>query len=164
MSFKKLKIIYIYIYIYISIVSTIDHIKLNRLWLFILLRSGICSLLVFVDKPSPPQGPLEALETSPTAITVQWKPPLDDGGAKIKGYILEKKPKKFEKWLRVPGTIPADETQGTTKNLEPGDEYDFRVIAVNANGESEPFTTSKSITAKYSFGESILRATIHSRV
>ena len=135
-----------------------------NLWLFILLRSGICFLLIFVDKPLPPQGPLEALETSPTAITVQWKPPLDDGGAKIKGYILEKKPKGSKKWQRVPGTIPADETQGTAKNLEPGEEYDFRVVAVNANGESEPLTTSESIKAKYPFGESILRAAIHSRI
>ena len=30
-----------------------------------------------LDRPSPPQGPLKALETSPTAIAMQWKPPKE---------------------------------------------------------------------------------------
>ena len=106
-----------------------------------------------LDRPSPPQGPLEALETSPTAITVQWKPPKDNGGSKLQGYILEKKPKGSKKWSKVPGIILPTETQGTAKNLEPGEEYDFRVMAVNENGESEPLETSESIKAKYPFGE-----------
>jgi hypothetical protein len=38
-------------------------------------------------------------------------------------------------------------------NLEPGQEYKFRVMAVNAEGESEPLEADKSIIAKNPFGK-----------
>ena len=39
--------------------------------------------MTVLDKPSSPQGPLEAVDTSPDAITVAWKPPKDNGGSRI---------------------------------------------------------------------------------
>ena len=69
------------------------------------------------------------------------------------GYVLEKKPKGSNKWQKVPGKIGPDDTEATARNLEPGEEYDFRVMAVNENGESEPLTTTGPIKAKYPFGE-----------
>jgi len=111
---------------------------------------------VISDKPSSPQGPLEATDTNPEAITVQWKPPKDDGGSKIQGYVLEKKLKGSNKWQKVPGKIGPDETKASAKNLEAGEEYDFRVMAVNENGESEPLTTSGPIKAKFPFGMYII--------
>ena len=104
------------------------------------------------DAPSAPQGPLEATETTPTAITLQWKPPKDDGGSKIQKYVLEKKPKGSNKWQHVPVNIAPDETEATARNLDEGQEYDFRVMAVNQNGESEPLVTTEGIKAKYPFG------------
>jgi Fibronectin type III domain len=114
--------------------------------------------LLFIDAPGSPQGPLEAIDTTPSAITLQWKPPKDDGGARIQKYVLEKKPKGSNKWQRVPVTIAPDETQATAKNLDEGQEYDFRVMAVNENGESAPLTTTEAIKAKYPFGESFYKA------
>jgi Fibronectin type III domain len=109
--------------------------------------------IVFIpDAPSAPQGPLEAIDTSPSAITLQWKPPLDDGGSRIQKYVLEKKPKGSNKWQRVPVNILPNETEATAKNLEEGQEYDFRVMAVNENGESAPLATTEPIKAKYPFG------------
>lgn len=104
------------------------------------------------DKPSSPEGPLEVLETTPTAITLEWKPPKDNGGSKIERYVLEKKPKGSNRWQKCPGNISPDDTQATAKNLDEGEEYDFRVIAVNENGESEPLVTSGPVKAKYPFG------------
>jgi len=106
-----------------------------------------------LDKPSPPQGPLEVLDTSPTAITLAWNPPKDTGGSPIQNYVLEKKPKGSKNWSKVPGKIAPDETQVTAKNLEPGEEYEFRVVAVNENGESDPLVTSSSVKAKHPFGK-----------
>jgi len=108
---------------------------------------------VYADKPSAPQGPLEAVETTPTAIKLQWQPPKDDGGAKIERYVLEKKPKGSNKWTKCPGHIGPDETEATAKNLDEGEEYDFRVMAVNPEGESEPLVTTAPIKAKYPFGK-----------
>src|ERR1700761_6859395 len=108
--------------------------------------------LTVTDKPGAPEGPLEAIDTRPDSITLQWKPPKDDGGSKIEKYVLEKKPKGSNKWQKVPGTIGPNDTQATAKNLDDGQEYDFRVMAVNANGESEPLVTSGPIKAKFPFG------------
>ena len=41
------------------------------------------------------------------------------------------------------------------ENLQPGQEYKFRVMAVNAEGESEPLDADKSIIAKNPYGECI---------
>jgi hypothetical protein len=38
-------------------------------------------------------------------------------------------------------------------NLQPGQEYKFRVMAVNAEGESEPLEADKTIIAKNPFGK-----------
>jgi len=112
--------------------------------------SGVSCAIV--DKPGSPQGPLEAVETTPSAIKLQWKPPKDDGGSRIERYVLEKKPKGSNKWTKCPGHIGPDETEATAKNLEEGQEYDFRVVAVNQEGESEPLVTTEPIKAKYPFG------------
>ena len=109
--------------------------------------------LIPTDKPSPPEGPLEAIETTPNSISLQWKPPKDNGGSRIQKYVLEKKPKGSNKWTKVPVSIGPEETQATAKNLEEGEEYDFRVMAVNENGESVPLTTTEPIKAKYPFSK-----------
>jgi len=124
---------------------------MEHFFLFLIMLQE-CSLS---DKPKSPEGPLEAVDTSPDAITVQWKPPKHDGGSKIKGYVLEKKPKGATKWQKVPGKIGPNDTTATAKNLEPGEEYEFRVVAVNDNGESDPLVTTQPIKAKYPFGKKL---------
>jgi len=113
-------------------------------------------VFLYADKPDKPQGPLEATETTPNAITVQWKPPKDTGGLPLDHYALEKRLKGSNKWTKCPGHIDPNETEATAKNLDEGQEYDFRVMAVNKEGESEPLVTSAPIKAKYPFGECIV--------
>ena len=57
------------------------------------------------DKPAPPEGPLEAVEVEADAITLEWKPPKDNGGARVQRYVLEKKAKGSGRWSKCPGII-----------------------------------------------------------
>ena len=43
------------------------------------------------------------------------------------------------------------------EDLEPGEEYEFRVCAVNENGVSEPLMSTKPIVAKFPFGNTRLK-------
>uniref|UniRef100_A0A915EMA6 Fibronectin type-III domain-containing protein n=1 Tax=Ditylenchus dipsaci TaxID=166011 RepID=A0A915EMA6_9BILA len=45
-------------------------------------------------------------------------------------------------------TVPADVLQATVPDLTKGEEYEFRVIAVNKGGPSDPSDPSKPIIAK----------------
>jgi len=58
----------------------------------------------------------------------------------------------WEKCAEVPGT----QTKGTAPNLTEGEEYEFRVIAVNKGGPGEPSDPSKNITAKARYRKSLL--------
>ena len=42
-----------------------------------------------VGRPDPPQGPLEVSDICKDGATLEWKPPLDDGGEPLTGYIVE---------------------------------------------------------------------------
>ena len=44
--------------------------------------------VIVLDKPGPPEGPLEATETTKDTVSLQWKPPKDNGGADITGALL----------------------------------------------------------------------------
>ena len=110
------------------------------------------------DKPSAPQGPLEVIETTPSAITLHWNPPTDDGGVSVDHYLLETKPSGSDEWTKRPVRIEPDETKGTVDDLDKGQEYDFRVVAINSQGQSEPLVTAAPIKAKYPFGKVIIRS------
>lgn len=48
------------------------------------------SILSVIDKPSPPQGPLDISDITPETCTLSWKAPFDDGGSPVTNYIVEK--------------------------------------------------------------------------
>lgn len=45
-------------------------------------------------------------------------------------------------------TVPGDSTNATVPNLTAGEEYEFRVIAVNKGGPSDPSDPSPAVIAK----------------
>lgn len=85
---------------------------------------------------------------------MSWKAPKDDGGEKINNYIVEKRKKGAGKWGKVSGL--AKEPTVQVRNLEPGTEYEFRVMAENNQGVSEPLETEKAILAKLPYGQLFL--------
>ncbi|VDP99495.1 unnamed protein product [Trichobilharzia regenti] len=93
-----------------------------------------------LDAPSAPGGPLEASDVSANEITLNWKAPSDDGGQPITNYILEKRPKGSDTWQKVSGFLKSP--NATVRNLDEGTEYEFRVMAENPLGISEPLDSS----------------------
>ena len=74
----------------------------------------------------------------------------DDGGSPVNNYIVEKKDKKSGKWTPVSKFVRG--TQYEVNDLDEGEEYEFRVSAVNDQGVSEPLVCDKPIIAKHPFG------------
>ena len=77
---------------------------------------------------------------------LRWAPPVNDGGRPVTGYQIEKRKKDgFSKWIKV-GETPQNEYRAT--NLDEGEEYEFRVSAINAVGVGEPSDPSKGVVAR----------------
>eukprot|EP00075_Anas_platyrhynchos_P011486 XP_027300739.1 immunoglobulin-like and fibronectin type III domain-containing protein 1 isoform X2 [Anas platyrhynchos] len=88
------------------------------------------------DKPQPPAGPLKIVESSANDITIQWKPPKDDGGKPVQSYIVERQEVGKGDWVALAET-PRSCTTFTTNKVERDMSYYFRVRAVNAEGTSD---------------------------
>ena len=67
--------------------------------------------------------------------------------------MVEKLNKATGRWVPVGKT---DDTEMDIKGLQEGEEYEFRVKAVNDEGESEPLKTDHSIIAKNPYGEFVV--------
>jgi titin len=104
--------------------------------------------------PLPPTGPLEISNISKDHATLAWKAPKDDGGHRVTGYIVERRDtsKGPDAWVSVAQSCK--ETTFTVPSLLDGHEYEFRVLAVNESGASEPLRSSAPIVAKLPFSMS----------
>uniref|UniRef100_H2YLF8 Titin n=1 Tax=Ciona savignyi TaxID=51511 RepID=H2YLF8_CIOSA len=99
-----------------------------------------------LDVPSPSPGQPQVTGVSRDAMTVFWEVPENDGGAVISKYILEKRSRTKKKWSKA----TSDEIGGNqyrVRGLREGQEYMFRVAAVNAAGQSEFSAPSDLILA-----------------
>ncbi|XP_028305150.1 titin-like [Gouania willdenowi] len=95
-------------------------------------KAVLCKVL---DRPGPPNGPLEVSGLSAEKCTLSWEPPLESGGAEVLYYIVEKC-----ETSRVSWTLVYDDMMATTckiTKLLKGNEYLFRVKAVNKYGQGE---------------------------
>jgi hypothetical protein len=106
-----------------------------------------------VAPPLPPTGPLEISNVSKDRATLSWKPPKDDGGSRVTGYVVERRDtsKGADAW--IPVTQSCKETTFTVPSLLDGHEYEFRVMAINENGTSEPLRSSAPVIAQLPFSK-----------
>lgn len=82
---------------------------------------------------------MKIVESSANDITIQWKPPKDDGGKPVQSYIVERQQVGEGgegDWVAL-GEIPRSCTTFTTNKVERDMSYYFRVRAVNAEGTSD---------------------------
>lgn len=81
-------------------------------------------------------------------IIIQWLKPETDGGAEISNYLVDKREKRSVRWTRVNKDVTIYDTRLKITNLMESCEYQFRVSAVNAAGNSEPSESSQYILCK----------------
>uniref|UniRef100_A0A671TUP3 Titin n=1 Tax=Sparus aurata TaxID=8175 RepID=A0A671TUP3_SPAAU len=96
------------------------------------------------EKPQPP-GKVSVVDVTCSTVTLAWEKPEHDGGSRISYYEIELAPKDSEAWS-VCASVKALETVVT--NLLKGEEYQFRVAAVNDKGKSDPRQLVQSVVAK----------------
>ncbi|XP_030587841.1 titin-like [Archocentrus centrarchus] len=113
---------------------------------------GTTSLPVNVkvlDRPGPPDGQMKVKVISAEKCNLHWNPPLNDGGATVSHYIIEKRETSRVTWTGVEAHVEALSYKVT--KLVPGKEYIFRIAAVNKFGvgeflESDPFIAQNPFT------------------
>uniref|UniRef100_A0A7N6BNA7 Titin n=1 Tax=Anabas testudineus TaxID=64144 RepID=A0A7N6BNA7_ANATE len=96
-----------------------------------------------LDRPGPPDGPLEVKGVTAEKCYLHWNHPSHDGGAGISHYIIEKRETSRLSWTVVEPKIQAISYKVT--KLLPGNEYIFRVTAVNKYGVGEPLESEPVI-------------------
>ena len=96
--------------------------------------------------PLPPSAP-EVVDWSEGHMDLEWKEPIDDGGSPITGYIIEKKARHSTEWVNVQ-QIEGIRCKGSVHGLTEGEEYQFRIIALNKAGPSEPGQPSRPKEAR----------------
>lgn len=107
-----------------------------------------------LDRPGKPDN-LRADEFAGDSLTLYWQPPKDDGGSPITNYIVEKKEARSPTWSKVSSYVTVPFVR--IRNLTLGHDYEFRVIAENLYGQSDPAITSEPIRARHPFGIKLIK-------
>jgi len=93
--------------------------------------------------PLPPGAP-NVVDWSERHMDIEWSVPLDDGGAPITAYHIEAKSKNEDDDWQLWETIDTNRTKASVQKLLKGREYQFRVIAMNKAGKSDPSHPSRT--------------------
>uniref|UniRef100_A0A8C4ZZV4 Myosin binding protein C, fast type b n=1 Tax=Gadus morhua TaxID=8049 RepID=A0A8C4ZZV4_GADMO len=94
-----------------------------------------------VDVPDPPQN-VKCLSVGEDSSSMVWEPPAFDGGAPLKGYLMERKKKGSSRWTKLNFDVYEATTYEAKRMIE-GVYYEMRVFAINSIGMSQPSITSK---------------------
>uniref|UniRef100_A0A8C9TPP0 Myosin-binding protein C, fast-type n=1 Tax=Scleropages formosus TaxID=113540 RepID=A0A8C9TPP0_SCLFO len=94
-----------------------------------------------VDVPDPPEA-VKCMSVGEDTATITWEPPKFDGGAPIKGYLMERKKKGSSRWTKLNFDFHTSTTYEAKRMIE-GVLYEMRVFAVNGIGISQPSLNSK---------------------
>lgn len=96
-----------------------------------------------LDRPGPPEGPLRVTDMTTEKCILSWLPPLHDGGGKIEYYTIQRRETSRLTWTNVATDLQVNRYK-VTKLLK-GNEYIFRVMAVNKYGVGEPLESEPAV-------------------
>jgi len=67
---------------------------------------------LFADPPGKPGAP-KIDDVDAESVSLSWDKPKDDGGDKVKGYVVEAKVKGSDKWVPLNPKTPCKDTKFT---------------------------------------------------
>lgn len=102
--------------------------------------------MLFVVPPGSPRS-LKVTKVGPDYVMLDWKAPLEDGGAKITNYKIEKCEDTSDEWVKVE-EVKSYDTSFKVEKLKENVGYYFAVSAKNEVGFGEPAETEDSAKPK----------------
>ena len=93
--------------------------------------------------PSAPRSVEVGLVTK-SSVSVSWS---IENEVEVDGYFVEHRQKKSARWVRS-NQLPTKQNRLTCPELAEGCEYEFRVVAVNEHGESQPSAATKFVLVR----------------
>ncbi len=90
---------------------------------------------------------LRVTHITSNAASIEWESPLDDGGAKITNYILEKRESGWRSW-EILTTLPPSVRECELENMSPAKDYFVRIRAVNRLGQGPATEINTPIRVK----------------
>ncbi|NWZ95996.1 TITIN protein, partial [Nesospiza acunhae] len=97
-----------------------------------------------LDTPGPVSD-FKVSDVTKMSCHLSWAPPENDGGSPVTHYVLQKREADRKTWATV--TAELKKTSFQIANLVPGNEYYFRVTAVNEYGSGVPSDIPKPVLA-----------------
>uniref|UniRef100_A0A8C7A2P4 Titin n=1 Tax=Nothoprocta perdicaria TaxID=30464 RepID=A0A8C7A2P4_NOTPE len=97
-----------------------------------------------LDTPGPPQN-LVVKDIKKDSALLSWEPPVIDGGAKVKNYVIDKRESTRKAFANV--SAKCGKTSFKVENLTEGAIYYFRVMAENEFGIGIPAETTDAVKA-----------------
>eukprot|EP00061_Rhincodon_typus_P014149 g41000.t1 len=102
-------------------------------------------IIVVLDRPGPPVGPVNISDVTESSVTLRWQPPTYDGGSQVTNYIVLKRETSTAAWSEVSATAVRSIIK--VMKLTTGEEYQFRIKAENRFGISDHID-SKCVVVK----------------
>uniref|UniRef100_A0A3Q3AYP7 Immunoglobulin-like and fibronectin type III domain-containing protein 1 n=1 Tax=Kryptolebias marmoratus TaxID=37003 RepID=A0A3Q3AYP7_KRYMA len=91
--------------------------------------------LTVLDKPTPPLGPVDIIESSASCIEFKWRPSKDSGGCSVTNYILERQQIGRNSWTKLGKIGPEPKYRDT--DVDHGRKYCYHIRAETDQGISE---------------------------
>ena len=105
------------------------------------------SFMVYISGlPGAPIGPLEVSAITSHTCQLNWSPPQFDGGSKVTHYVVERRDIRHNEWIVIASFCKS--TNFAVQGLTEGQEYLFRILAANVNGNGPPLDGVNPIRAK----------------
>ncbi|XP_007546994.1 immunoglobulin-like and fibronectin type III domain-containing protein 1 [Poecilia formosa] len=95
--------------------------------------------LIVLAKPTPPQSPVDVIESSSSCIEFKWRPPKDSGGCPVTNYVMERQQIGRNSWQKLGKIGPEPKYRDT--DVDHGRKYCYHIRAETEQGISDMIET-----------------------